>query len=153
MQMPMPIRTTLPTEAEIFWNSRNKEAVLKVLFGLLIILVALNTLARTVADPDLWGYMAFGRLFWETGRFPYQDIFAYVPTLKIWVYHEWLTGVLFFPIYRALGAAGLQLLKFTLGLTTVWFIYLTAGGEGPISGVRFSAYGSPRFFWPWAIVR
>ena len=22
--------------------------------------------------PDLWGYMSFGRLFWETGRFPHH---------------------------------------------------------------------------------
>jgi hypothetical protein len=71
--------------------------VLKVLFSLLIVLVVLNALAGTVAVPDLWGYMALGRLFGETGRFPYQDIFAYVPTLKIWVYHEWLTGVSFTP--------------------------------------------------------
>ena len=128
--MQVPTRTTLPTKVDSFWSSRDIQAVLKVLCGILIILVVLNNLARTVADPDLWGYMAFGRLFWETGRFPYQDIFAYVPTLKIWVYHEWLTGVLFFPIYQVLGAAGLQCLKYTLGLATVWFIYLTARRRG-----------------------
>ncbi len=128
--MQVPTRTTLPTKVDSFWSSRDIQAVLKILCGILIILVVLNNLARTLADPDLWGYMAFGRLFWETGRFPYQDIFAYVPTLKIWVYHEWLTGVLFFPIYQVLGAASLQFLKYTLGLATVWFIYLTARRRG-----------------------
>ena len=95
-----------------------------------MVLVVLNALSGNVADPDLWGYMAFGRLFWETGRFPYQDIFAYVPTLKMWVYHEWLTGVIFYPIYQTLGATGLQLVKFALGLATIAFVYLAARRRG-----------------------
>lgn len=37
---------------------------------------------------------------------------------------------LFYPIYRTLGAAGLQFLKFALGLLTVWFVYLTARRRG-----------------------
>ncbi len=118
------------TEAETTRESKRKEAVLKILFGFLMVLVVLNALGGTAADPDLWGYMAFGRLFWESGQFPYQDVFAYVPTLKVWVYHEWLTGVLFYPIYRALGATGLQIVKFALGLATVWLVYLTARRRG-----------------------
>ncbi|MFP3868262.1 MAG: hypothetical protein ACLFUU_08885 [Desulfobacteraceae bacterium] len=74
--------------------------------------------------------MAFGRLFWETGKFPYQDVFSYVPTLETWVYHEWLTGVIFYPLYQAFGAAGLQLLKYGLGLATAGLIYLNAVRRG-----------------------
>jgi hypothetical protein len=109
---------------------RIQEALWKCSFAVLLLLVSLNALGGVVADPDLWGYMAFGRLFWETGRFPYEDSFAYVPTLKPWVYHEWLTGVLFFPLYRAWGAPGLQLLKFLLGVGTVWLVYRTARLRG-----------------------
>jgi hypothetical protein len=90
----------------------------------------LLALSKTAADPDLWGYLAFGRLFWKTGSFPYQDVFSYLPTLHPWVYHEWLTGVLFYPIYQTLGSAGLQLLKYALGLATLTFIYLTARRRG-----------------------
>jgi hypothetical protein len=49
---------------------------------LLFILYILYCLNLTAADPDLWGYLAFGRLFWGQDHFPYQDVFAYVPTLK-----------------------------------------------------------------------
>jgi hypothetical protein len=128
--MPTPTRTALFTADHITLKALKNEALIRGLFGILMILVILNALSGTVADPDLWGYMAFGRLFWETGRFPYQDTFAYVPTLKVWVYHEWLTGVIFYPIYRALGAAGLQLLKIALGLATVWLVYRTARRRG-----------------------
>ncbi len=112
------------------WCALNNETALQALFGLLTVLGCLTALSRTVADPDLWGYLAFGRLFWESGRFPYHDIFAYVPTRSLWVYHEWLTGVVFYPVYQALGAPGLQGLKFALGLATAYLVYLTARRRG-----------------------
>lgn len=103
---------------------------LKAASFLLMILVILYCLSTTTADPDLWGYLAFGRLFWGQGQFPYLDVFAYVPTLKPWVYHEWLTGVVFYPLYRTLGAPALQVLKYALGLATVGMLYLTARRRG-----------------------
>jgi hypothetical protein len=109
---------------------KDRDAWLKLALGLPLFTAALYRLASTTADPDLWGYLAFGRLFWESGRFPYQDVFAYVPTLNPWVYHEWLTGVLYYPLYQLLGAAGLQLLKYGLGLTTLGLLYLTARKRG-----------------------
>jgi hypothetical protein len=108
----------------------NGSRFLEVAFGLMVLAVLLDAMAKTKADPDLWGYLAFGRLFWETGAFPYRDVFSYVPTQPLWVYHEWLTGVLFYPLYQALGGAGLQLLKYALGLTTVVMVYLTARKRG-----------------------
>jgi hypothetical protein len=83
-----------------------------------------------IADVDLWGYLAFGRMFWESGGFPYQDVFAYVPTLDPWVYHEWLTGVVFYPIYQKLGPPGLQMLKYVFGLGTLLLVYMTATRRG-----------------------
>jgi hypothetical protein len=97
---------------------------------LLVTTFMLYCLNSTTADPDLWGYLAFGRLFWGQGPFPYEDVFAYVPTLKPWVYHEWLTGVLFYPLYRTLGGPGLQVLRYALGLATVGVVYLTARRRG-----------------------
>ena len=107
-----------------------KESWLKAGIGLLVLITVLDSLSGTVADPDLWGYLAFGRLFWEGRQFPYHDVFAYVPALDPFIYHEWLTGVLFYPIYQSLGAHGLQLLKYSLGLAAAGFIYLTALKRG-----------------------
>ncbi len=119
--------------------SDDGKAWLKAALGLLVVMGALNNLRSTLADLDLWGYLAFGRLFWESGRFPFQDVFSYVPTLNPWVYHEWLTGVLFYPLYRSLGPPGLQLLKYTLGLATLALIYLTARKRG--AGLLGAALG------------
>jgi len=103
---------------------------LKAATFLLVITFIFYYLRTTTADLDLWGYLAFGRLFWGQGQFPYQDVFAYVPTLNPWIYHEWLTGVIFYPLYRTLGAPGLQVLKYALGLATMGTIYLTARRRG-----------------------
>ena len=99
--------------------------------------------------------MAFGRLFWESDAFPYKDIFAYLPTYDQWVYHEWLTGVLFFPLYQKFGASSLQLLKYCMGLATMGLIFITALRRGAdfysglwvllaISGVLVSGYSPVR---------
>ncbi len=103
---------------------------LKAAAWLFMIPFMLYWFSSAIADPDLWGYLAFGRLFWGQKPFPYLDVFAYVPTLKPWVYHEWLTGVVFYPLYRTLGAPGLQVLKYALGLATIGGLYLTARRRG-----------------------
>jgi hypothetical protein len=83
-----------------------------------------------IADLDLWGYMAFGRLYWATGKFPYQDVFTYLPTLDPWVYHEWLTGLLCYGIYRIIGASGLIFMRYGLALPTLFIIYKIARLRG-----------------------
>jgi hypothetical protein len=113
------------------------KSLIKIFITTLVISAVLYRLADTDADYDLWGYLTFGRLFWQTGHFPYEDIFSFVPTLHPWVYHEWLTGVIFYPIYQSVGTSGLLILKYVLGLSTVGFIYLTARKRGatPLAAV------------------
>jgi hypothetical protein len=109
---------------------KDSESWAKILVSLFFLVLILRTLSKTVADPDLWGYLAFGKLFWETGKFPYQDVFSYVPTHPVWIYHEWLTGVIFYPLYNNWGAASLQLLKYGFGLATLGLVYATARQRG-----------------------
>ncbi len=80
----------------------------------------------TLADPDLWGYMSFGRLFWDSVTFPYKDIFTYLPTHDQWIYHEWLTGVVLYPIYKSAGGFGLIVLRDLVAVATLGFLYLAA---------------------------
>lgn len=107
------------------------------------------------ADPDLFGYLGFGRLWQQTGTFPWHDVFAYTPVKDLWVYHEWLTGVFFQEIVSRFGFTGLKLLKYGLGLGTAWLMYRTArlrGSPGP--AIFFSMYLiSPVFSIGFASVR
>lgn len=91
---------------------------------------------KGLADYDLWGYLSFGRIFWEDG-FPYQDVFAYTPTKPVWIYHEWLTGVFFSGLIKYLGPASLQLLRYILAILTIYLIYETAQKKGADSLYAF----------------
>jgi hypothetical protein len=100
------------------------------LFGAVFYLYFVALFNKGVADYDLWGYLSFGRVFWEERFFPYRDIFAYTPTKEIWVYHEWLTGVVFYWLLKNLGPAALQLLNYVLAVMTILTVYLTARKRG-----------------------
>ncbi len=97
-----------------------------VLFAAGMTLYISGLFTNVVADPDLWGYLAFGRLFWESNQFPYHDVYSYIPTKELWVYHEWLTGVLFYPVYHWAAGTGLQALRYAIILLTVGLVFMAA---------------------------
>ena len=97
-----------------------------LLMAMAFFFYCLGLFVNIVADYDFWGAMAFGRLFMEKGLFPYQDVFSYVPTKDPFVYHEWLTGVIFFLIHKHFGDMGIQLLRYTLIYATITLIIATA---------------------------
>ena len=108
---------------------RRQLSLLDVSLLAALVAAVLYSLRATEADLDLWGHLAFGRLFWETGRFPYQDVFSFASTVP-WVNYEWLTGVVFYPLYQAAGPAGLQLLRYGLGLGLLFCLYRAARQQG-----------------------
>jgi hypothetical protein len=120
-------------------NPKSREFAIKAVLFFFFLSSVLVLLVNNIADPDLWGYLSFGRLFWQSKTFPYHDVFAYTPTLNLWVYHEWLTGVLYYPLYKALGAPGLEALKYALALGTMGLVYLTARMRGayPLAAALF----------------
>ncbi|WP_300155379.1 hypothetical protein [Solidesulfovibrio sp.] len=94
--------------------------------------------AQTNADPDLWGYLAFGRLFWE-GGFPWKDVFAFTPVKEAWVYHEWLLGVLYYKAVAAFGLEFLQYCKYAALLLTLFLAAAAAVGRGARQAVVYCA--------------
>ena len=116
-----------------------------VLTGGAVAFVYAAGLISNNADTDLWGYLAFGHEFWSKSGFPYQDVFSYMPVNDVWVYHEWLTGVIFFPLYMAFGDESLQILRYALALGALMFAFKTARLRGaPVAwallGLFFAAY-------------
>lgn len=120
-------------------NFKEKGIWIELGCGILVVLYIVERLSTINADADLWGYLAFGRLFWNSSQFPYHDVFSYLPTLDPWVYHEWLTGVVFYPVQQSLGFAVLQFLKYAFALATMGLVYVTARKRGglPVAAVLF----------------
>ena len=117
---------------QIKQNSNGK--ILNILITIFIFfafyLLFLSFFSRTIANYDLWGYLSFGKIFWEKGFFPFQDVFSYTPTKTLWVYHEWLTGVILYYIFKYAGPAGIQLLQHLTVIITLSLIYATAIKKG-----------------------
>jgi hypothetical protein len=80
-----------------------------------LFIVCLGAMARTEADPDLWGHVRFGADIVAARNVPRLDAYSFTSD-RPWVNHEWLAEVLMFGAYRALGASGLILLKTVLVL-------------------------------------
>lgn len=109
----------------------NRRLLLKIpLIGAGLYLLFVALFSSDVADYDLWGYLSFGRVFVEWGYFPFHDIFSYTPTNAVWIYHEWLTGVIFYLIYKYSGPIGLQLFRYLLIVMTIYLMYRTAVKKG-----------------------
>ena len=84
--------------------------------------VFLFSLARTIADPDLWGHVLFGGDLFRTGRVVRPDTYSYLSGAKPWINHEWLAEALFYAAYRVAGGTGLVLLKMAIGLTAMGLV-------------------------------
>lgn len=74
-------------------------------------------------DPDLYGYLAYGRLFVEQGRIAVGDPFAYTSTGSTWVAFEWFAQLALWIAYGTAGPLGLIGLKCLLGGIAVYFVY------------------------------
>lgn len=93
-------------------------AVISVVMSLTVYLFA-----RTVADPDLWGHIKFGETIWNAGTVAVPDPFSYLTSGRLWLNHEWLSEVVFYLVFRALGPAGLIAMKVVLGLVVMGILY------------------------------
>ncbi|MEW6409165.1 MAG: hypothetical protein AB1488_03515 [Nitrospirota bacterium] len=68
-------------------------------------------------DVDVWGLLATGRFIVENGTVPFNDPFSFTETKVTWVYHEWLSGVVFYLLYKNLTPVSIYILKVALGIS------------------------------------
>lgn len=103
----------------------------------LILAAVVSFLLPTSADPDLWGHVRFGLDILESGSLDEYDPYAYTSAQR-WINHEWMAEVTFGAMYRALGSAGLVLLKFVVSFLIVGLLFnrlRTAGLDVLRSGI------------------
>ena len=96
--------------------------------------VVVGILSITVADPDLWGHVAFGRDIINTFELPVNDPYSFTAD-RPWVNHEWLSEAVMALAHQVAGPTGLSILKLMLLLTTFVLVNkeLQARGVPPIT--------------------
>ena len=76
-------------------------------------------LFHNIADGDLWAKLALGASVWKDGKLPVQDVFAFTPTLPVYIDHEWGSGLVFFTVLKWFGPGALLLLKVAMAFTAL----------------------------------
>src|SRR5262245_8663127 len=100
------IVTPRPTPTE---PRRSEEAAGILLIRLTVLALLLGSLARSWADPDLWGHTHFGGDIIRSG-IPLDDPYSFTSDIH-WINHEWLAEVLMYLAWSWGGGAGLVALK------------------------------------------
>ncbi len=73
-------------------------------------------ISSTVVDPDLFHQLALIREWRSLGAFPRVDLYAFTPTIRPFMHHEWGAGVIAYGVATTLGGAGILSLRYALGL-------------------------------------
>lgn len=106
------------TEADLApWRAKSPPSrwLAVVLPAVAVVAVVLHySLLRTVADPDMWHEMSLAREIVRLGHVPDEDVFAYTPTVRPLVHHEWGAGMVLYGAWRALGNPGILVVKYAL---------------------------------------
>src|SRR5262249_52927155 len=76
-------------------------------------MVLAAVLTQTRADPDLFGHVRFGHDIVAARSAHLVDRYSFTSD-RPWINHEWLSEVVMYGAYNALGAAGLIALKLSL---------------------------------------
>jgi hypothetical protein len=100
-----------------------ESAVPRVLGAFALACAVVCVYAMRRADPDLFGYLAYGRLLVEHGRPIDGDPFAYTPSGYHWVTFEHLAHILIWEAYRLGGPLGLLALKCLVGGSAVYLLF------------------------------
>ena len=88
------------------------------MFVVCVICLAIFQFSENTADIDLWGHVLFGQKFLHTGHLARTDPYSWTANGQPWINHEIIGEIALGLAHRALGGAGLLLLKMVVGLLT-----------------------------------
>jgi hypothetical protein len=94
------------------------------IWALIVWLSAACVYEARQADPDLFGHLAYGRLFVEGGGPTGTDPFAFTTAGRPWVAFEYLAQELLWMAYHSVGPLGLIALKCALGGAAIFFLWV-----------------------------
>lgn len=131
-------RTLRSIHESMFWNRnlrigdfRDARLIGSVCVASWLLFLAYVARLREVTH-DAFHEMALLRAFFASGRFPYDDIFAFTPTVTPTVHHEWGTGLLLYWVagISPLGLHGMAVFRVLLIALLGLVLYRVARNNG-----------------------
>ena len=95
-----------------------KLRVLRVVAGSFLLAFFVARIAGPVADLDMWHEMALIRESLAAGHLLTSDVYAYTPTIRPVVDHEWGAGALLYLVVQTFGGWAIVPLKYLVALLT-----------------------------------
>lgn len=100
------------------------EKMMRVLIIAVTVLVSAFAMSPSIADPDLWGHVQFGREFLESGQLETTTSYSFTAEGYRWINHENLSEIVMAWLVDHVGSIGLLLGKFLLSLFVIGTILL-----------------------------
>ena len=97
---------------------------------LIVVLAGALAMSPSVADPDLWGHVQFGRDVLNEGWFPETNPYTYNSANHRWINHENFSEVVMAWTVDHVGPLGLVLGKFALSLFVITAILVFNARRG-----------------------
>jgi hypothetical protein len=88
-----------------------------------VLIVILSLFISGEQDPDFWWHLRIGRWMVDNGRLPSTDIFTFTVPTHVWTDHEYLTEILMWLAYNAIGVTGLAIGFGILTWAGFWLMY------------------------------
>jgi hypothetical protein len=104
-------------------STRSEQAAGIFLIRLAVGIVLAASVAKTWADPDLWGHIKFGYDILH-GGLTTGDPYSFTSDIP-WVNHEWLAEMIMYTTWAGSGGGGLIVLKMAALVATLGFVALT----------------------------
>lgn len=102
-----------------------------------------------VQDFDIFWHLANGRVMVEQGRIINQEIFSFTANGKSFSNHAWLAQILFFLVFKSLGANGLIAVKVLITTLIGLCLYRMGRRQGlspvPAALIWLLAFGASQF--------
>ena len=116
-----------------------------ILFGVAGVFLAYIS-RLTLVNNDMFHAMSLFRETLVAGWVPNEDVYAFTPTIRPMVHHEWATGAVLYlaTVTSGLGATGLMLLKYTVTAGIAAGCYVCARRRG--TSVALFAFLAPIMF-------
>jgi hypothetical protein len=127
--------TTLPTDpGPTSARAGPLDTVYHVFQALGLLLLGLLLVWRPLSGfLDFWAHAAVGRWCWQSGEVPHRTLFLWTADEE-WVYHHWLSQVVFYGLTNVAGDEGLPhvVLAFTMVLALLpfalaWLVWRWSG--------------------------
>lgn len=109
---------------------KNKTNWLQATVLLIVVMAGALAMSPSVADPDLWGHVQFGRDVIREGWFPETNPYSYNAEGFRWINHENLSEIVMAWTVDHLGPLGLVFGKFLLSLFVITAILISNARRG-----------------------